>query len=306
MTSPRPGRGVGTGGRGDVGEQVVQGAADEHVLVERDGPALGDDDLHLAADRREPLAELLGVADRRRQRHDLHRVGQADDHLFPHRAAEPVGEVVHLVHDDVAEVVEGARAGVDHVPQHLGRHDDDRGLGVDRAVTGQQADVRGAVPAGEVGVLLVRQGLDRRRVERLAALLQGQVDRELADDGLARTGRGGDQDARARLDVRARLALVVVEAEAVPVGERRQLRRRAPFPEPRVRLGGTDLFRAHTDRTYPGCEHRLPRAPCLGSVHHLASGTLPVPARGRPGRRTARGGRRWAGRPGWRRGPTPR
>ena len=30
---------------------------------------------------------------------------QMDDHLLPHRAAEPVGEVVHLVHHHVAEAV---------------------------------------------------------------------------------------------------------------------------------------------------------------------------------------------------------
>ena len=43
---------------------------------------------------------LLTVADSDTSRTDA---GQVDDHLFPDRAAEPVGEVVHLVHDDVAE-----------------------------------------------------------------------------------------------------------------------------------------------------------------------------------------------------------
>jgi hypothetical protein len=38
---------------------------------------------------------LLTVADR----DDQHVSGQVDDDLLPHRAAEPVGEVVHLVHD---------------------------------------------------------------------------------------------------------------------------------------------------------------------------------------------------------------
>jgi hypothetical protein len=42
-----------------------------------------------------------------RQRHDLHVLGQVDDDLLPHRPAEPVGEVVHLVHDDVARPVRG-------------------------------------------------------------------------------------------------------------------------------------------------------------------------------------------------------
>ena len=53
----------------------------------------------------------------------------------------------------------------------------------------------GAVPPHEVGVLLVGQGLDRRRVERLAPRRQGEVDGELADDGLA--GPGGRRDEHA-------------------------------------------------------------------------------------------------------------
>ena len=71
---------------------------------------------------------------------------QVDDDLLPHRAAEPVGEVVHLVHDDEAEAAQGGRPGIHHVAQHLGRHDDDRRLAVDRGVAGEQADLVGAVP----------------------------------------------------------------------------------------------------------------------------------------------------------------
>jgi hypothetical protein len=88
----------------------------------------------------EPVAELLGVAHRRRQRHHLHVLGQVDDHLLPDGPAEAVGEVVHLVHDDEAEPGRGSRPGVEHVAQHLGGHDDDRGLAVDRGVPGQQPD----------------------------------------------------------------------------------------------------------------------------------------------------------------------
>ena len=70
------------------GEQVVQPGADQHVLPQRHRPVLVDDDRGAAADLRQPVAELLGVADRRRQRDQLHRLGQVDDHLFPDRAAE--------------------------------------------------------------------------------------------------------------------------------------------------------------------------------------------------------------------------
>ena len=59
----------------------------------------------LAAHGLQPLAELLGVGHGRRQRDQRHRLGQVDDHLLPDRAAVAVGEVVHLVHHDVAEAV---------------------------------------------------------------------------------------------------------------------------------------------------------------------------------------------------------
>ncbi len=54
------------------------------------------------------------------------------------------------------------------------------------------------VLAHQVVVLLVAQRLDRRGVERLAALCQREVHRELADHRLARPGRRRDQNARAR------------------------------------------------------------------------------------------------------------
>ena len=85
---------------------------------------------------------LLTVADSETSRH---RLRQVDDHLLPDRAAEPVGQVVHLVHHDVAEAGQRGRAGVEHVAQHLGGHHDHRRVAVDRVVAGQQADPVGAV-----------------------------------------------------------------------------------------------------------------------------------------------------------------
>ena len=176
--------------------------------------------LGVAADGVEPVAELLGVGDRRRQRDQLHRLGQVDDHFLPDGAAEAVGEVVHLVHDHIAEAEEGLRARVEHVPQHLGGHHDHRGVGVDAVVAGEQADLVRAVAADQVGVLLVGQRLDGRRVEALAALLEGEVDGELADDRLARPGGRGDQHALARLERLAGLDLEGVEPEVVALGKR--------------------------------------------------------------------------------------
>ncbi len=90
-----------------VDEQVVETVSGHHVLPQRHGSVLLDDDDGVAADRHEPVAELLGVADRRRQRDEPHRLVEVDDDLFPDRAAEPVGQVVHLVHHDVAESAQG-------------------------------------------------------------------------------------------------------------------------------------------------------------------------------------------------------
>jgi hypothetical protein len=163
------------------------------VLVQRHRTALLDDRDRVAAHLGEPFAELLGVGHRRRQRHDRHALGEVDDHLLPHRTAEAVGQIVHLVHHHVAEAGEAPRAGVEHVAQHLGRHHHDRGVAVDGVVSGEQADPAGAVAAGEVGVLLVRQRLDRSRVEALATLPKRQVHGELAHQCLAGPGRRGHQ-----------------------------------------------------------------------------------------------------------------
>ena len=65
----------------------------------------------VAAHGDQPVAELLGVGHRRRQADQRDVLGQLDDDLLPDRAAEPVGQVVHLVHDDVAEPVQRALTG---------------------------------------------------------------------------------------------------------------------------------------------------------------------------------------------------
>ena len=176
-----------------VGEQVVEPAADQHVLPQRHRPVLVDDHVGAAAHLGQPVAELLGVAHRRRQRHHPHRLGQVDDDLFPHRAAGAVRQVVHLVEHDVAEVAQRRRAGVEHVAQHLGGHDHDRRVAVDAVVAGQQAHGVGVVPAHQVAVLLVGQRLDGRGVKALPALLQRQVDGVLAHHGLARPGGRRDE-----------------------------------------------------------------------------------------------------------------
>ena len=205
-------------------KRVKQSSPDHDVLEQRDRPAFLDDRGGVPAHRLQPLAELLRVGHRRRQRHQGHRLGEVDDDLLPHGTAHPVGEVVDLVHHHEAQADQRARAGVEHVAQHLGRHHDDRSLPVDHVVAGEQADLVGTVALHEVVVLLVRQGLDRRGVERLASGLQREVDGELAHDRLARPGGGRDQHPAAVLDLLARPDLEVVELEPAQPGELAQHR----------------------------------------------------------------------------------
>ena len=257
----------------------------------------------------QPVAELLSVAHRGRQRHHPYRLGQVDDDLFPDRAAGAVSEVVHLVEDHVAEALEGGRPRVEHVPQHLGGHDHNGRFAVDAVVAGEQADGPAVVPAHQVGVLLVGQRLDRRGVEALEAALQGQVDGELPDHGLAGAGRRGDQHAVALVQRGAGLDLKVVELEVIQRAEAGELRMRLTVTELRVALRGGPCVRFRgaivspvERRGHPpslgvssGCCGRG-RSRCRSSP---AATPRPCPVarpRHRPGPRTGPGCGRGAGR----------
>ena len=89
--------------------------ADHHVLPQGYRAVLGDNNVRAAAHRVQPGSELLNVRHRSRQGNDVHVLGQVDDGLFPHRAAETVRQVVHLVHDHVPQAVQGGGVGVEHV-----------------------------------------------------------------------------------------------------------------------------------------------------------------------------------------------
>ena len=218
-------------------EQVVEPAAGQHVLPQRNRPVLVHDHRGAAADLGQPVAELLGVAHRRGQRDHPDRLGQVDDHFFPDRAAETVGQVVDLIQHHVGQAGQGRRAGVEHVAQHLGGHDDHRRLAVDAVVAGEQPHLVGAVAPGEVVVLLVGQRLDRRGVEAFAALGQRQVHGKFPDNGLTGAGRRGHEHAVAAGQRLARTPLEVVEREVVQPLERGQLGPvLAPLPESGIAL----------------------------------------------------------------------
>ena len=227
-----------------VGEQVVQPVPGQHVLPQRHRPVLVHDDRGPPADLVQPVAELLGVAHRGGQGRHPHRLRQVDDHFLPDRAAGGVGQVVHLVQDDVAQARQRGRAGVQHVPQHLGGHHHHRSVAVDAVVPGQQADRAVVVAADQIGVLLVGQRLDRGGVEALEALAEREVHGELADHGLARSGGRRDQHAVAGAQ----------GAAGRPPGTRRSRSRTA---RGRTRARGQTAVRG-TRRTVPPVSSWIP------------------------------------------------
>ena len=205
------------------GVQIQQAPADHHVLGQGHRPVLGDDDGGAPAHLPQPVAELLRVGHGRGQGDHPHLGGEVDDDLLPHGPAEAVGEVVDLVHDHVAEPVQVARAGVEHIAQDLGGHDHDVGARIDGGVAGEQPHRLGAVTRDQVQVLLIAQRLDGGGVEGLEPAGQPQVDGELAHDGLAGAGGRRHEDALAVLQGPAGAHLEVVEGEVVAGREARQL-----------------------------------------------------------------------------------
>ena len=159
---------------------------------------------------------LLTVADKQTSRTCC---GQVDDDLLPHGTPVGVLEEVHLVEHDQSEVVERPRTPVDHVAEHLGRHHDDRGVAVDRVVPGEQTDGVLAVDGDQVAVLLVRQRLDRRGVERSMPGGASHGDAVLGHHGLAAPGRRGDDDVLAAIERVERLGLEPVDRERVAGGQ---------------------------------------------------------------------------------------
>ena len=194
-------------------EEAVDAPVDQHVVVEGDGPVLGHDDVQVAADLPQPRAELLRVRHRRGQPHDPHVRGEVDDDLLPHGAAEAVRQVVDLVEDDEPQGGEVV-ARVEHVPQHLRRHDDDGGGPVDGRVARQEPHLVGAEVADELRVLLVAERLDGRGVEDADPAVAGQGDGELRDDGLAGARGRGHQHGPVLQEVLAGGPLEAIEAEA--------------------------------------------------------------------------------------------
>ncbi len=174
--------------RGEQVERVAAALPHQVAVLERHRSVLLDHRGRGAANRLDPGGDLLRVRHGGRQAHEPDRGVEVDDHLLPHRPAVAVLEVVHFVEHHPPQPGEGRRRRVDHVAQHFGGHDDDRSVAVDRVVAGEEPDLARAVHPGEVGILLVRQRLQRRGVERLGPGRQRPFHRVLGHHRLARAG----------------------------------------------------------------------------------------------------------------------
>src|SRR2546427_774433 len=182
---------MGDEGRGTVWEEIIVSAPSDVVLVglsatvanvkeiadwisivhrpilpiyhpHRPVPVRMEDREDRPMDDRDPVGDLLDVGDGRRETHEHDVAGGADDDLLPDRAAPFVAHVVALVEHDVSEVVEAAP--VERVAENLGGHDENAGVRVDLDVAGEDPDRVRAERTGEIGELLIRERLERRRV----------------------------------------------------------------------------------------------------------------------------------------------
>ena len=156
-------------------------------------------------------------------------LGKVNNRLFPHRATETVRQVVHLIHDHIAQAGQRGRVGVEHVAQHLGGHHDHGCFRVNARIAGEQTHVILTVRAHKVVVLLVAQRLNGGRVERLHAAAQRQVDTELTHNGLTGTRRRGNEDGAVRLHSGTRLTLKIIQ---------RKIKGRLKSPEGGLRIRG--------------------------------------------------------------------
>ncbi len=201
---------------------LVLPPVDGEMVAEHDRPLALDDHRGVAPDRAQPPAELVGVVDGGRQAHEADLGWRQDEDLLPHAAPVPVLNEVDLVEHDRVEPLQQVRAGQQHVAQDLGRHDHDRRSGAQGRVAGQEPDVLLAVGRSQFAVLLVRQGLEGRGVEGLAAGSEGTVDRVGGDQRLARARRGGHEEGVVGVEGPERLVLEVVEGEGQVGHERRR------------------------------------------------------------------------------------
>jgi hypothetical protein len=189
------------------------------VVLQRHGPPHLDDDVEgRGPDLRHPRREVVDVRNRGGEADHPDVLRGVDDRLLPDRAALDVVDVVDLVVDHRADVLEASRILEDRVPEHLRGHDQQARARVDGHVAGHDADGV-AVDLPEVAELLVAERLDGRRVDDALVPLERVLDGEVRDEGLPRAGGRRDEHGVALQDRADRLHLKGVELEA-PEGPR--------------------------------------------------------------------------------------
>ena len=158
------------------------------------------------------LLEALDITQRRGHQNEL-RLRQLQQRDLPRPAPVGLGVEVELVHHHLADV------GVRPVAQrdggeHLGGAADDGGVGVDRGVTGEHADVLGAEELAQVEELLRDQRLDRGGVEGDLVLGECGEVRPCRDQTLAGAGRGRQDHVRPGDHLDQRLLLGGIQRDA--------------------------------------------------------------------------------------------
>ncbi|GBE24746.1 hypothetical protein BMS3Bbin02_01021 [bacterium BMS3Bbin02] len=134
---------------------VTMSIVDHVHNVQRHRPDVLLDKFRGSASRAHPRRELLSIGDRGRQVDELNRGIKVDDNLLPDGPTCDIGQVVHLVQHDNAEIVECGRACINHVAQHFGGHDNDRCITVDHVVAGEQTDEIFSVDVDKLPELLI-------------------------------------------------------------------------------------------------------------------------------------------------------
>ncbi len=196
-------------------EQVLDRLVERRLLVlevERhrthDRGHVGDRD---AGGAFEALGDRRHVAQSRRHEEKA-RLRERDERHLPGPAALVIGVVVELVEHGVrgVEQVAGAQR---HVGEHLRSAAEDLGLGIDRGVAGQHADVRRAEVVAKGEELLRGECLDRAGVVGDLALGERLEVHPERHHRLAGAGRGVEDHVLAGEDLEQRLLLVGIEGE---------------------------------------------------------------------------------------------
>jgi len=120
---------------------------------------------------------------------------------------------VELVHDHEADVGTGTFTQC-HVGQDLCGCGDDRGVGIDRSVPGDHADVVGTEDLAQVKELLADERLDGRGVDTALAARERCRHRCRRDEALAGAGWSGEDDIRSGHELEDRLVLRGIERQS--------------------------------------------------------------------------------------------